>query len=41
MMIITSNPNKKGNKHNKIIAALIVGICVAYTERDAKLSSLD
>ena len=26
MMIITSNPNKKGNKHNKIIAALIVGI---------------
>lgn len=26
MMILTSNPNKKGNKNNKIIAALIVGI---------------
>lgn len=26
MMILTSNPNKKGNKYNKIIAALIVGI---------------
>lgn len=26
MMILTSNPNKKGNKQNKIIAALIVGI---------------
>ncbi len=25
-MILTSNPNKKGNKNNKIIAALIVGI---------------
>lgn len=25
-MILTSNPNKKGNKQNKIIAALIVGI---------------
>ena len=26
MMILTSNPNKKGNKNNKIIAVLIVGI---------------
>lgn len=26
MMILTSNPNKKGNKQNKIIVALIVGI---------------
>ena len=26
MMILTSNPNKKGDKNNKIIAALIVGI---------------
>ena len=26
MMILTSNPNKKENKNNKIIAALIVGI---------------
>ena len=26
MMILTSNPHKKGNKQNKIIAALIVGI---------------
>ena len=26
MMILTSNPNKKGNKQNRIIAALIVGI---------------
>lgn len=26
MMILTSNPNKKGNKNNKIIAALIVAI---------------
>ena len=26
MMILTSNPNKKGNKNNKIIAALIIGI---------------
>ena len=26
MMILTSNPNKKENKNNKIIAALVVGI---------------